>query len=415
VFLAAFRSYSQYLAPGEVATVMIIATDRRQARVVMRYVIGFLEAVPMLTRMIEHKTAEAVELSNRTVIEVHTCSFRSTRGYSIAACIADEIAFWRSEESANPDTEVINAIRPGMSTIPNSLLLCISSPYARRGELWNAYRRYFGKESDSVLVWQAATTDMNPTVSNEVITTALEQDEASARAEYFAEFRKDIESFVLREAVDAVTVPGRLELPPISNVGYFAFTDPSGGSQDSFSLAIGHREPNGKAVLDAVREVRPPFSPEKVVENFCQLLHQYRLYGVMGDRYAGEWPREQFAKNRVRYLPATKPKSDIYRDLLPLLNSGRIELLDNERLFNQLCNLERRVGRSGKDSIDHGPRGHDDVANAAAGVLTLAARAIPYSLTPFRHLDGGRRVPSFLRNAVVGSVKVRKASILSGG
>jgi len=133
VFLAAFRDYSKHLAPGEVATIMVIAVDRQQSRTIMRYVIGFLESIPMLEQMIERKTQEAIELSNRTVIEIHTCSFRSTRGYTIAACIADEIAFWRSEDSACPDAEVIAAIRPGMATIPNSLLLCISSPYARRG------------------------------------------------------------------------------------------------------------------------------------------------------------------------------------------------------------------------------------------------------------------------------------------
>jgi hypothetical protein len=48
VFLGCFRTYADVLAPGETGTVMLLAADRRQARVLMRYITGLLEAVPML-------------------------------------------------------------------------------------------------------------------------------------------------------------------------------------------------------------------------------------------------------------------------------------------------------------------------------------------------------------------------------
>jgi hypothetical protein len=74
-------------------------------------------------------------------------SFRTTRGYSFAAVLCDEIAFWRQDEtSANPDVEILRALRPGMASIPGSMLLLASSPYAKRGELYAAYRRHFGKD-----------------------------------------------------------------------------------------------------------------------------------------------------------------------------------------------------------------------------------------------------------------------------
>jgi hypothetical protein len=59
--------------------------------------------------------------------------------------------------------------------------------------------------------------------------------------------------------------------------------------------------------------------------------------------------------------------------LLPLINSRATDLLDSERLVAQLVGLERRTARSGKDSIDHPPQFHDDVANAVAGALVLAS------------------------------------------
>jgi len=122
-------------------------------------------------------------------------------------------------------------------------------------------------------------------------------------------------------------------------------------------------------VLDVVREHRPPFSPQGVVEAFVQLLKTYRVSAVHGDRYGGEWPREQFFRNDVQYKIETRTKSDLYREVLPAINSGRIELLDHPRLINQLCNLERRTARSGRDSIDHPPGQQDDIINAAAGAF----------------------------------------------
>src|ERR1051326_3895908 len=216
-YLACFADFRRYLAPGEVGTIAVIAADRKQARTVLRYIKGFL-AVPLLRRLVVNTTQDSIELSNGVVISPHTASFRSVRGYTLLAVICDELAFWRSEESANPDTEIIAAVRPGLATIPNSLLLCISSPYARRGALWNAYDRYFGNNDPNILVWQADSKSMNPTLPDSVIQQAYDEDEASASAEYGAQFRRDIESFVQREAVEACVIKGRIELPPASDI-----------------------------------------------------------------------------------------------------------------------------------------------------------------------------------------------------
>jgi phage terminase large subunit-like protein len=151
------------LAPGERGTLMVIAADRRQARVVFRYVEGLLDEVPMLAALVQSRTREAIHLTNRVTIEVHTASFRAVRGYTLIGAICDEVAYWRAEESANPDVEIINALRPGMATVPGALLLCIGSPYARRGALWEAYRTHYGRDGDPVLVWQADTRSMNTT------------------------------------------------------------------------------------------------------------------------------------------------------------------------------------------------------------------------------------------------------------
>jgi hypothetical protein len=158
---------------------------------------------------------------------------------------------------------------------------------------------------------------------------------------------------------------------------YRAFVDVAGGSgADSMTLAVAHAEPRGDAsvaMLDLLREVRPPFSPEATVAEFAMVLRTYGVAEVVGDRYAGDWPREQFRRHGIEYVPSTRSKSDIYREVLPLINAGRVELLDHERLLQQLASLERRVARGGRDTVDHAPGSHDDVANAVCGALLLVA------------------------------------------
>ena len=218
---------------------------------------------------------------------------------------------------------------------------------------------------------------MNSALDPAVVEEAYEDDPQSAAAEYGAEFRSDIDDFVSREVVEACTVRGRAELLYTTGLSYVAFVDPSGGSSDSMTVAVAHRDKDGIAVLDAIREFRPPFSPEAVVIEIAALLKSYKLSRVTGDRYGGEWPRERFRMSGITYDISERPKSDIYRDSLPLLNSGKIELLDHKRLASQLCGLERRTARGGRDSIDHGPGAHDDIANAALGALLLVGTHAP--------------------------------------
>lgn len=382
----------QNLSPGERGVVLLIGADQRQASITLGYIVAAFERSPVLRKLIDGQTADTLSLKNNIDIEVRAASFRKLRGMTAIAIIATEIAFWMSEDSANPDFEILNAARPTLATTHGPLIL-ISSPYAKRGELWNIHKRHFGPAGDPlVLVAQGTSREFNPTLRQSVVDRAMERDAAAASAEYLAQFRTDIESFVSREAVEACVSRGVRERTPINDVRYWAFTDPSGGSADSFTLAIGHRD-NANAVLDLVREVRPPFSPEAVVDEFSGVLKSYRIAQVRGDRYAGEWPREQFKKRGITYSVSDKPKSDLYRDFLAPINSGTVDLLDNDRLINQICGLERRTARGGKDSVDHAPKAHDDVANSVAGVVNevLAATQRPraYSIFGPIKVNGG--------------------------
>jgi hypothetical protein len=375
-FLATFREWRQYLSPGEVGYIKILAVDRRQARVIQNFCRALLTEVPSLKQMVLEDNDDEIVLNNRVTIEIQTASFRSVRGFTVIAALCDEIAFWRSEHTANPDSEIIAALRPAMLTIPNAFFLAASSPYAKRGEPYNAYRRYWGDDDAPALIWKAPTRVMNPTVPQRDIDEEMERDPASAAAEYLAEFRNDIESFVSREVVEASIVKGRYELWPQPGIQYWGFIDPSGGSgRDSMALAIAHREGSQGLldevrVLDAIREWRPEFSPDQVTAEAASTLNHYGISTIRGDKFGGQWVAERFRQYGISYEPTELVKSEIYQEFLPLLNGQGARLLDHERLLMQLCQLESRTVRgSGRPVIDHVTGAHDDLANVAAGAL----------------------------------------------
>lgn len=380
IYLALFKDWTPHLVPGERGTVLVLASDRTQAKSIMRYARAMCEEVPLLAAKLEKSSSDELEFKGRVGIEVGSASYRSVRGRTLIAALLDEIAFFRSEDSANPDFEILDAIRPAMASMPGSMLICASSPYSRRGALWEAYRKNYGVVGAPCLVWQASTRTMNPSIKQSVVDEAYERDPASAMAEYGGQFRNDIDGYVSREAIEGATVAGRRELLPIPGVFYTAFCDPSGGSSDSMTLAISHKDKD-VSILDCVREVKPPFSPEATTRDFALVLKSYRVNKVIGDRYAGEWVREQFRSNGITYELAEQAKSDIYRDILPLINSGKVELLDLPKISAQFIGLERRTARSGRDSIDHAPGAHDDVVNSVAGALLLTKGRQPMKIS----------------------------------
>ena len=354
---------------GERGVLLCVAADQRQADVILDYADASFRASPVLSQLIEGRTQRELRLNNGIDIEVRAADYRRLRGLTFIAVIADEVAFWSSDFSANPDDEILNAVRPGLATTGGPLFM-ISSPYARRGELWRVFQRHYGAAGDPlIMVAKGSSREFNVTLLQSVVDRAYERDPAAASAEYGAEFRRDIESFVAIEAVTACVSRGVYERAPQRGVVYSAFVDPSGGSADAMTLAIGHRDHARQVVvIDALREVAPPFSPEKAVEQFASLLRTYNCFKVVGDRFAGDWPVEVFGKFGVQYEQSAAPKSDLYRDLLASLNSQRVDLLDHPKIISELCALERRTSRGGRDSIDHPPGGHDDVANVIAGV-----------------------------------------------
>ena len=359
------------LSPGERGRAITVAVSKDQAGACREYSRGFLKESEILRLSILDDSAEKITLEGGLEISAHASNFRSVRGATCVVAILDETAFWMDENAANPDKEIYRAIKPSLLTTQGRLI-GISSPYRKTGLLWDKYSKSFGENDPNILVIQAPTRILNPTIPQSEIDIATQSDPEMARSEYYAEFRDDLADFLSREAVMSCVDDGIFERPPNFKSKYVAFTDPSGGRSDSMTMAIGHRE-GDTAILDLIREVKPKFNPEAVVAEFADACRAYRVSTIRGDRYAAEWTQSAFRKAGIHYKEISESKSELYTGILPAINAGAVRLLDSKTLINQLCSLERRTVRGGRrvDQVDHPKGAHDDVANAAAGVLAF--------------------------------------------
>ena len=270
VFIGCFYDFSRHLSAGERGMVLVLGRDRDQARVGFNYIAGTLRSIPVLEQMVVAWRGDEIELNNGIIIAVNTSDFRSVRGLTVVCCIADEVSFWESE-GVNPDKAVFAALRPAMVTIPGAKLLVITTPYGKFGEVFEAYRNFYGRDDAPVLVWQADTRTMNPCITEAFIAKEMERDPEAARSEWLAQFREDIEAAFTLEMIESCIIPGRTELLPAEGVSYSAFVDPSGGRHDQFALAIGHRS-GEKVIVDLLRGWQPPIDPSVVVAECANLL-----------------------------------------------------------------------------------------------------------------------------------------------
>jgi len=388
VYLAVFVNY-RGLTIGETGVVLCLAKDQRQARVVFDYIAGLFEGVPLLMGLVRQKVAETLSLVSGIDIEIRSASFRGLRGVTCVAVVCDEVCFWfTNEDAANSDVEILGAVRPALGTT-NGPLICISTPYARRGAAYEAWAKEYGPKGDPlILVARGGTRDLNPSYPQKKIDREMAKDPAFARAEYYGEWRDDVAAFIGRELVESLIERGvTCRLPDRRKYGYVGFADPAGGSgadTDSFTAGIAHREfgergPHYK--LDWLFEKKPPFSPDAVIREVCGTLKAYGVRKVVGDKWADGFVPEAFRRYGVVYEASARPKSDLYLQALAMMTSRQCSLLDDKRLVSQLIGLERRTSRSGKDIVDHVRDAHDDVANACCGALTLAMAKQPMRIS----------------------------------
>ena len=322
-WIAIYVDHRDVLAPGETGVVLVISRDQRAAKIVLDYFEGMLRSVDPrrspLPGMIANRTQESILLTNGIEVAVRPCNRVSVRGPTYVAAICDEIAFWFTEvNAANPDVEILAALRPGLLTTRGPLLMA-SSAYAQRGALYDSFKKYYGPNGPpDILVAYATSRDLNPSLPQEEIDRELEKDPTRNRAEYLSEWRADVEGFIPRSVVEACVADCH-ELPP-SPGNCYRLLCRRGVRRARTATASPSRSVTSSATasspMPSERCARHSRRPRSSTPCCCRCARPTTSAASAGDNYAGEYPKElvravgisyeQAARTQVRALCRTR-------------------------------------------------------------------------------------------------------------
>jgi hypothetical protein len=363
-----------------------------------------MHSSPLLSRLIANEGQNEIALKNGITIACYPCSYVTVRGISIVCVICDEMAFWRHEETAaNPEQEVLDALRPGMSTFSTAKLIKISTPYRKEGILWHEFQRR--AELDH-LVWQLPSPAMNPALDELILEKARKRDEQTFRREYLAEFTDDINGWIVPEVLDPCILPGRSALPHIENARYVAAIDPAFSHSD-FALAVLHQTENGPIVVDRVARwagtKKAPLAYEWVCNEILAVLREYGINNVLSDQYCAPVISQHLQTLGIHFDQhsfGSHTRTDIFGNLKHLIVQRQIELLDDPVLLRQLRALEEHRTPNGNIDIRPAHGQKDDLAVVVAlAAFELANKPIIRELWapvffPFRERDASWHVIS---------------------
>jgi hypothetical protein len=363
------------LPPGQDAYVMLLAPTLKQSRIAFRYIRKYFRNSPILSERVISMTKDEITLKNNVVIGCYACTNDGVRGRTVVAIICDEIAFWPTgEDAANPADEVLAALRPAMAAVCNAKLVKISTPFTKSGVLWEEFQR---RSEPEYLVWQVTTFEMNPTITPQMTKSYRRRSEEKYLREYLAEFTDSINGWVPSEILNPCIVPGRVQLPRQHGLNYVAALDPASRGHN-FALVIVHQVPDGTIVVDLVRtwtgSTKIPLPFESVLNEIKTILESYGISSAVGDQFNCDAIQQYLQKIGIMYeinVFGPQTRAQLFTGLKHLMVEGKIELLDDKALLQQLRNLTEQ--RSERGQIDVRPStGKDDQAVA----LALAASQV---------------------------------------
>lgn len=379
--LQAVRAAMRGYAVRGIPRVLLMAFVRDQAGIAFEYVQEFVDGDPELRRLVANRTRTTLTLAHGVRIETIASNYRSVRGYSIAAALCDEIAFWWSDETdANPAGEVLRAIRPGLGKCPGSRLFVGTTQWTEEGPVYDAVQRHHGQDASAhVLVVRAPTLLLNPSFDAARIAADEAEDPESAASEYGTAWRVAGGTLVRPEVVDAAIDRGIVERtpePPLGDDMYVAAVDLSGGTgEDSAALAVGHVETDDAGVehfvQDLLVEWLPPFDPGTACAEIAGHCLRFGVTEVVGDQFSEGFAASEFRRHAIQYVVSARTTNECVLDSIAILNTRRARLLDVPKLRKQYLNMRRDYASGGRPTILE-TRRHDDLAVVTSRAITAA-------------------------------------------
>jgi len=369
--------FRRYAPKGDRLHVPVIAQSREVAREITSYLSEFYTNTGLCSEFSEIlKTS--IELTNKFVISVQTCSYRAPRGISAPLGLLDEVGVWRVEGS-DVDKEVVRSLTPAQIQFPNRKLILLGSPWVKAGILFERWERR--TEGGDRLVVHCPTPLMNPMIPVEELAREEQSDPQNYRREFLAEWLDDVDQFLPDSDITAAIRSGVRETPPADAFkgAYFGAIDASSlTGRDRFVFGVARRAVRGSAGVGTAVDLLRGWSRATVplvCDEIAALAKSYGLRTVVADQHGYAFLRELMSARGIelRQLAFTmRSKPEIFLDLKLALSQLRLQLLDHNESLRELRMLESRRTSGGHYAIA-APRGaHDDFACVIALLAHLS-------------------------------------------
>lgn len=386
------------LRPGERGYAVGVATNLRQARLLIRQALSIVERSPLLAELVVAATEDEITFANGTGFAAFPCSSRGGRGWPVFAFVMDEAGHFMSETEGHQVAERIwEAFVPSTAQFGDEARIIVSStPYGSGNLFAELFQRASSGELEDAVAQHSTTAEANPTIDEAFLERERARDPESFRSEYEAAFVAGGAAFLDPERIrDAVADRGEI-LPGSYGAGleprWIAGLDPA-FSSDPFGLAIVGRDPAAPAgasrlVLATARRWRP--SPQKprsleegraiedaVLDEVAEVCLAYGAH-VVTDQFRAvgvvDYLRRRGVSIRAEPMTAAS-KTNAFQALRAQLGLGGLELYDEPQLLAELRRLRTRYA-AGRAAVEN-PRvggSHGDMAQALALAVWEASR-----------------------------------------
>lgn len=364
------------LAPGEVASGIIVAPDLRLAQQTLRYVGGAIRSMPQLATIVKSDKSGAIVLKrpDGRAVSIEclpaTRGGSAVRGRSLVGAVLDEAAFFRDESSVVNDAEIFKAVAPRI--VAGGQVVIASTPWAETGLLYELFRTNHGSPSTAIAVHAPTTLLRDDRKTRTMVERERQRDPENAAREFDAQFMAAgsglfFDPTMLEKSIGSVTK---------SQIKGYAAAIDLGFRSDSSAIVLAAQLVDGRIAITESDELRPesgkPLVPSEVMESFATFLKaRAGISEIVADAHYIESAREHAGKHGLSIADAPSGqdgKVEVHLAVRELLNAGRLILPNDPRLLAQLKSIVSKPTAGGGLSISTPRRrgfGHGDLASAA--------------------------------------------------
>ncbi len=375
---------AERLRPGERRYAVAVATNLRQARLIVRAARSLVERSPLLSGLVTSVTDDEIIFATGAAIAAFPCTSRGGRGWPISTLVLDEAAHFLDTDGNSAAETVWRALVPSTAQFGKDAKVIVSStPWGQDGLFASLFQQASSGELRDALAHTATTASANPTIDHDFLASEEARDPESFRSEYEAQFVGGGASFLDPERItDAVADRG--ELAPDQAIAWIAGLDPA-FSSDPFGLALVARDPSDRRrlVLGKVHAWKPSrrksvsFEERRNVEDavLAEVASVCRGFDarVVTDQFAAPAVVERLRREglSVRTVPMTATsKTAAFSELRARLNTQTLELYEHPDLLAELRRLRTRYTAGNASVVNPRVGGsggsHGDLAQALA-------------------------------------------------